>query len=255
LQEIACAAVLAIAGIVTTSTTHAQSALAGVVLDVHADRQAYVLGDPVELTMRMMNTSARAVPMPADASVASGHLEVWIARGNGSFQKYLGPGWGLRDLAGANKMLERGRPWTATATILFNHGVAVDHLSAAAAAAAADGRMPQTGFAFAAAGGYRMKVRMYSLDFDEYIESAPMMISMSEPQGVDREVWRALNQDPELAYFMHAQGPNGHPASAKTQAMVSTLEGLVAAFPSSRYAHRMSASLAAYTSLLQQMNR
>jgi hypothetical protein len=253
LQKTVCAIVVAAAVIAVTSPTmHAQSTLDGVTLDVRPDNQVNALGDPVPLTMHIVNTSPRVIAMPADVSVGSGHLEVWIARGDGPFQKYMGPGWGLRDLHGANKTLERGRPWTATATILFNHGVATDHLNPAAAAAALGDRMPKSGFAFAAAGTYQMKVRMYSIDFREYIESAPIGLSMREPEGIDGQVWRALNQDPELAYFMHAQGPNGHPASATSEALVATIERLVDAYPSSRYAEGMKKSVAVYSARMQQ---
>ena len=115
--------------------------------------------------------------------------------------------------------------------------------------------MPKSGYAFTVAGTYQMMVRMYSMDFGKYIESAPIGLSIREPEGIDGQVWRAPNQDPELAYFMHAQGPNGHPASARSQALVSTLEGLISAYPSSRYAEAMNKSMAAYNARLQPMNR
>jgi hypothetical protein len=227
------------------ATAEAQSrGPAAAALMVRADKPQYALGESVELSIEITNTSARDLAIPAEANVWTGYLEVLIAAADGSFLKYAGPGFGLRDSTAGSRILQRGQSANTTATVLFNHGVEVGHLSASARAAALQGRLPNTGFAFLAGGAYQMKARLYSLDFSEYIESQPIGIVVNEPQGTDRQVWNVLSRDPDFAYFLQAGGPKGHPSSQKSVALVSTLDALLDAYPTSRYAAAMKRALA-----------
>ena len=40
-----------------------------------------------------------------------------------------------------------------------------------------------------------------------------MGITVSEPTGVDRDVWEVLKADPEYGYFIQSGGPKGNPQS------------------------------------------
>lgn len=111
--------------------------LDGLTIGVRANKRIYTLGEPVQLTVRLTNTSPRAIVIPAEADVWVGRVEVFIASQNGEYAKYTGPGWGLRDLVAEEvRILQPGDSWTTQATILYNHGVRTDHLAPAARAMA-----------------------------------------------------------------------------------------------------------------------
>ena len=84
----------------------------GLRLALRADRVSYVLGEPVNLEIRVLNASPTPVLFPDGADVWVGHLEVLIAfeaviasadviaSEDLRYKEYTGPGWGLRDVAG-----------------------------------------------------------------------------------------------------------------------------------------------------------
>lgn len=238
--------------LVFVPAARAQSGSAdGVVVDVRADRQAYQLGDAVSLAVRVTNGSPRSIPIPAALDVWVGNVEVFIAAGDGPFVRYTGPGWGLRDeLRGGTRTLARGKSWTTEAAILYNHGVKTDHLSAAARREVQE-RLLDSGFAFQAAGVYRLKVQVHG--FADVLESEAVAIAVTEPTGGDRLVWNAMKSDADVAYFLHTGGPKGHPRAAKSQVLVATLQRLATVHPSSRYAAVIRQRLATFETTIERL--
>lgn len=229
------------------------TSLDGLTMLVRPDKRIYTLGEPVHLAVRLVNTSPRAIVIPAEADVWTGHVEVFIASQPGEYARCTGPGWGLRDLlAEEARILQPGDSWTTQATILYNHGVRTDHL-APAARAEMRGRLLNSGFAFRSPGVYYIKVAVYGFNFADALQSADVQVAMTEPQGVDRDVWNALNARPELAYFLHTGGPHGHPHSDESVALVETLERLAATDPSSRYAEAIRARIAAHEKAVEEL--
>ena len=229
------------------------ASLAGVAVDVRPDKKAYVLGEPVTLKIRIANQSSRAVAIPAAADVWVGHVEVFIAAPGRDYEQYTGPGWGVRDVInGGTRVLEAGQSWTTEAVMLYNHGVAIAHLSAAARADAA-GRILESGFAFRSPGLYRIKVLLHGSGFADAVGSDAVEITAREPHGNDRIVWTALNRSPEVAYFLHAGEHKGHPLASNSLATVELLQQLAAEHPSSRYADAIQGRLAAHERALERL--
>lgn len=224
----------------------------GIVIDVRADKRPYVLGDPLELDIEVMNRSAATIQMPGQIDVWVGNIEVFVTDASGEYKQYRGPGWGLRDVADAGtQTLRSGRAANTSATLLYNHGSRVDHLNAAAQAKLG-GRLAE-GFAFTRAGIYSVVVVYRGGDRMADVVSEPVQIVMTEPKGDDLQVWNRLRVDPETAYFLHTASAKGHPASDKALALVDTLEALVNLHPASHYADAIRTSLAKHRAETEQL--
>jgi len=254
-RELRRAALLAMLGLMVLSrAAGAQSApVEGVAIELRPDKRIYQLGEPVNLEVRIANRSSRAVAIPAAADVWVGHVEVFIASRSGDYAQYTGPGWGLHDvIGGGTRILEQGQEWTTPAVILYNHGLETRHLSPAARADLR-GRLLDSGFAFRSPGAYRIKARLHGSGFTDVTESDAVEIVVTQPQGIDRTVWNALNSSPHAAYFLHTGGPKAHPLAATSLTTVEMLEQLASAYPSSRYAEGIRNRLDAFERTIERL--
>ena len=229
------------------------SAPAGLSVEVRPVRQDYVLGEMVKLFIRVNNRSGRAVTLPEAPSVANGRLRVLVAAPGEGFKRYEGPGWGLQDVAGRTAVeLAPGQSLEAQATILYNHHQEIGHLAEPYAAKIARENLT-TDFGFAEPGTYRIQVVLAGDGPGEDITSTPAEIRVAAPAGSDLEVWNALAQDPELAYFIQAGIPKGDPRSTKSTRQAQTLLSLLQAHPESRQAVDIQSGIARYNSALQKL--
>ena len=100
---------------------------------------------------------------------------------------------------------------------------------------------------------YRVKARLQGGGFTGGAESDAVEIVVTQPQGVDRTVWNALNRSPQAAYFLHTGGPKAHPLAATSLATAEMLEQLASAYPSSRYAEAIRTRLAAFERTIERL--
>ena len=169
------------------------------------------------------------------------------------YKEYRGPGWGLRDVAESGSItLRPGQAHRTRATILYNHGVETEHLNARRAKEIRE-QFLGTGYALGTPGRYRIKARLYGHRFVNYIESAPIEITVSEPTGIDREVWEVLKTDPEYGYFIQSGGPKGHPTTPRNVQMMETLEKIANDQPLSRYTEGINQSLSKHRAVLEDL--
>ena len=227
---------------------------AGAALEVRTSRQAYVLGEPVDLEIGVRNGSNRPIAIPAGFAVLQGYVGVLIASGDGPFREYRGPGWGLDDARSSPVVLGPRQRVTTTASILFNHGMPSGHLNPRAAAQVAT-RYLDEGYALPAAGRYRIKAVLHDENGEDVVESQALEITVEEPTGEDREVWSTLRSDPELGYFMQAGGPRGRSSELRRQQLVTTLERLATYHPGSRYTEILRERLVRYQDLVDDLAR
>jgi hypothetical protein len=225
----------------------------GLRLVLTADSMSYVLGQPVNLDVSVVNTSQTPALIPDGADVWEGYVEVLIAFEDGGYKEYKGPGWGLRDVARSGSIaVGRGHAHTTQATILYNHGVETQHLNALRAREIEE-RFLETGYALATPGRYRIKARLYDRRFVSSIESPPIEITVGEPAGVDREVWEVLKTDPDYGYFIQSGGPRGHPRDPRNTKMAETLEKLANDRPQSRYTEAITRALGNHRAVIEDL--
>jgi hypothetical protein len=229
--------------------------LPGVTVEVRTDRQAYVLGETVEVEILARNGSSRPIAIPGGFDVWQGYVGVMVAFEDGPFREYRGPGWGLHDVALSSPLVMGPKQTVATsASILFNHGVPSGHLNAETAAAVSVGYLAD-GYALPVPGQYRIKAVLHGAAGDDAIESEPVEVAVEEPAGEDREVWNVLRSDPELGYFMQAGGPRSRSSELRRQHLVSVLERLMTHYPASRHAEILRERLSRHQDLVDDLTR
>lgn len=226
----------------------------GAVLEVRASRQAYVLGEPVDLEIVVRNASNRPIALPGGFDVQQGYVGVEVAFEDGPFREYRGPGWGLDDAVSSALVLRPRQSAATAASILFNHGMPSGHLNRDRAAEVA-ARFLNEGYALPVPGRYHIKAVLFDGAGNGLVESLPFEITVEEPTGEDREVWNELRSDPELGYFMQAGGPRGRSSELRKQQLVTRLERLVAYHPGSRYTELLRERLARYQDLVDALAR
>jgi hypothetical protein len=227
--------------------------LQGLAFDLQTDKASYLPGEPVELVIRVTNRSSATVLISPGFDVWVGHVEIRIAYENSEYKAYKGPGWGLRDIAATVPItLAAGRAFSTQATILYNRGVGSTQLNARARKAIAEDRLEE-GYALATPGRYQIKAVLYGHAFADKVESRPVVVAVSEPGGADKDVWSALEADPELGYFIQAAGPRGDPAAPRSTKLPETLEKIMSDYPSSRYADAIRRSVSEYRAVVEDL--
>jgi hypothetical protein len=224
-------------------------------LNVQPDKKSYFLGELVGLKFRVVNKSDAPVVLRGGADVWHGLLKVLIAYNDEQYREYLGPGWGLKDVAGmAETEITVGGVFETEATVLYNHRLETGHLSELYTKQAVQNRV-DTEYALIRPGIYRIKAVLYDSQFENKIESEPIQISVSEPRGDDLEVWNVIKADPEYGYFIQTGSPKSHPEAAKSKQLVQVLEKVVNSHPQSRYAETIRPSLSKYNSTLEVLRK
>lgn len=224
-------------------------------LNVQSDKQSYVPGELVGLRFRVVNRSDAPVILRGGGDVWDGLLKVLIAYNDGPYREYVGPRWGIKDVAVlVETEIPPGKFFETEATVLYNHRLETSHLSELYKNEPTNNRL-NTEYALNKSGIYRIKAVLYDSQLENKIESEPIQITVSEPRGFELEVWNLLKGDPEYGYFIQTGSPKGHPEAAKTRQLVTGLEKIVKSYPQSRYAENIRPSLSKYNSTLEVLKK
>lgn len=248
-------ALLAVALISSTAETVLGAPLEdgsdGLALTLQSSKPSYVLGELVNLKVKVTNQTSQAVPLAGTTDVWTGAVKVFIASGEGDFKEYLGPGWGLKCVVSTAQVeISPGGNFETAATVLYNHRMETGHLSKMYASQISRKHLG-TDYAFAGPGAYRLKAVLQTEGGT--LESGVLEIDIREPQGVDRSIWEVLREDPGLGYFVQSGGPMGPPETPRSQQLEATLERLIGSFPEGRQVEGIRAGLAKYRALLEEL--
>lgn len=226
------------------------------ILEVQADKQRYVLGEPVALKFSVINSSNYVVVLPDRPDVWRGAIGVFIAYQDDNYKGYLGPRWGLTDTRGENSLpLASGQSYETSASILHNHRVETSHLSEMYAKEIREKHI-DTEIAFPKQGVYRIKA-ILRLDSKSEIESKPVTIEVAEPYTADDvEVWNVLKSDPEYAYFIQTGGFRASSGTdPRSKQKVETLERLLSLYPASTYNQAIRDALSKQRAAIQNLRK
>lgn len=240
----------------STSTSRAEEApLADfdfLFIEVQSDQSSYILGETVELKVKVINVLDRPICLHSRVSVLNGFVEVAIAYEEENFKEYRGPGWGFAH-EGCLESIElapNGESFETSASILYNRAFKTAHLSKLRAKWIAD-RYITTNYALTRPGRYFIKTILYDAEYQSTIESRPVEIVVKQPEGDDQVVWDILRGNPQCGYFIQTGGPRGRRKDPKTEAMVEMLEDLVVRYPSSRHAKGIRPALLRHYSAIE----
>ncbi|HEV2851348.1 MAG TPA: hypothetical protein VHC97_00940 [Thermoanaerobaculia bacterium] len=198
-------------------------------IEAYASKKDYVLGNVVRLTIRVTNVSGQTVETPEIPSMQNGLVRLFVADKE-AFREYKWPGV-RSDGDSAGFQVSPGQVLETEATIMYL----------------------DTDYAFAKAGTYRIKAVVVA--GEAVLESQPVTIRVNEPMGADLEVWKVLQANPELGYFVQFGAPRTYLRTAESATLVKTLNDLIVAYPDSRQADDILLSLARYRDVLEALNR
>ena len=207
----------------------------GLTLEVQPDQSSYLPGEMIALRFRVMNTSSTSISVGSESTVWDGNLKVFIAYEDGPFKEYFGPGWGTKDrVAGQPVSLAQGQTFETEATILWNHKVETSHLNPAYAKDISEKRL-NTDYALTKSGTYSIKAVLNNIQTGNKVESAPVVITVEEPQGEDLEVWKKIKEDANYGLLIQTGGLAEQPKGPKTTRIAVELEEILSRHPNSRY--------------------
>ena len=201
-------------------------------ISITSSMDSYILGEPVNLTAKVTNVSDKDVSINKVLTLESGHLQTLIAKEDDQeFRRYLGPGWGV-DERNIQYNLNPQQSISDSDSILWNLAPRTSHLNKDAAKKAMKRRLP-TSYAFSERGVYRIKVRLVSNGYS--YESNELTVVIEEPQGDDREIWKTMQKNPELGFFIQVGYPKSYKKEDKSK-LNKDLENLLSKFPNGQVA-------------------
>jgi hypothetical protein len=223
-------------------------------LQVRSEKSSYIPGEPISLKFTVLNNGDAPVVLQGGADVWRGQLKVFIAQPGEGFKEYLGPQWGIKDVAGGAVTIAPRGLYETEATILYNHRAETSHLSELYAAQAVSERVGSE-YAVARPGRYRVKAVLHVAESNAPIESAPVRVIVEEPKGDDLRVWNEIKDDAAYGYFIQTGDIKAHPDSPKAKRVVEKLEHLVTSYPDSKYSAYIRPGLTKFKSMVADLKK
>lgn len=223
------------------------------VLSVQADKDNYLPGEAVRLTVSLANQgdAVRKVNRP---DPASGGLNLYLAFGEQPFQRYIAPDFNSRGALGLSVALEAGQTLTAQTVMLCHRLRPTAHLREMYARPLRDAELNDH-FALNRGGQYRLKAVYFDRVSQTSIESAPLEINVREPLGFDWQFWESVKGDAAAAWFLHT-GNSKQPADTlEAEQFVGKMELLLSSYRESTYAERLQTGLAKHTAQRESLRR
>jgi hypothetical protein len=222
----------------------------GLSVVAYSDKQDYVLGEMVKLTVRIANRSDQRVELPEVPNIQNGSIRLFVAD-HGAFREYESPGV-RNDGDDAGLQVAPGGAVETEATIMYLNRRETKHLSEQYAHNIRE-KYLDTDYAFMKAGTYRFKVVVFAGEAE--LESRPVTIRIHKPKGADLQVWRVLQANPDLGYFVQLGTPKAYLSTVEGAALAKTLSDLTVAYPDSRQIGDIRLSLNKYREVLKALNR
>lgn len=221
-------------------------------ISIETQKKEYVLGDVIDLVFLINNGTSQ--PLFVNKSgVADGSLKLYISQDGESYRQYVGPNWGIVEKIGAAKTkIDAGNSLEIETSVLFNHHIPTEHLSELYARKYRKDRVDSQ-FAMVNAGRFWLKAVFR--DSIIFLESEPLAIDISEPDGLDAFVWEKIKTDGAFAYFLQIGSIKYHPDSIEAQRFVESLQQISIKFPNSRYTEKLNEKLIKYNERMENLRR
>ncbi len=238
-----------IVGITTTASSKFLNSSKNVRLILSSTKDNYRLGEIPNFDITLRNEGNEKVSFINTFNVYSGNIQVYISKGNKErFIKYVNRSWGTDDTFYGNLTLNQNESKNQTIVLLWNDKPNIaDTLAPEVIKRATEGKI-NTAYVFPDTGTYFVKVT-YAIHFvDEIkptvIESEPIEITITEPEGEDLEVWNKIKDDGDFAYFLQ-EGEIRIPLykSEEREKFLKKVEQIVNQYPNNFYARSLRQSL------------
>lgn len=221
-------------------------------LSVRSDKDTYIRGEIVKLTIHLENRSVSRVRIITGPPGKNYGALFYVSRDGTNYGRYDNPFW--TQGGSRSPLLEPNGSFEDTSDIMWNFKPETAHLSPMWAENTRRGRI-LTDYVFPMAGTYRVKAVFWHIvgsDGRGHPESAPIEITVVEPQGEDLIVWRLIENRPDLAYFIQnawfietAEGP------AARERPWRELRGIADQYPNSVIARQIGQKLQEFRTKLR----
>jgi hypothetical protein len=204
----------------------------------------YALGEPIDLQFTVKNISNKNIDLKG-FDLKSQYLNLLISS-NGN--EYLAYGYSGVVKKTNGITLKSGESVNSASLVLCNRKPEVVGLSKGASDSIKKGKI-LTDYVFFEIGEYYLKtvLSIPNEDGNLKIESKPIKITITEPEGKDLEVWNKIKENGNFAYFIQEGDmliPSYKPEErAKFQ---SEIEQILTDYPNSLYTISLSQSLAKF---------
>jgi hypothetical protein len=205
---------------------------------VISSKNTYFLGEVVSLECLVKNTGIKNVKIAGELGLEDGTFSIWVSKDAKTFEKYNNTTWGKVDRHVNRIELKPDETVSNQATVLWN--------SKPKTSDPAFEKKITTDYAFPVAGDYYVKLRyvIYPETTPVWIESVPIKISITKPEGDELEVWNKIKDNGYFAYFIQ-EGDMLIPSykSEERLKFQTEIEQILTDYPNSFYATSLSQSL------------
>lgn len=206
---------------------------------VSPSKSDYIQGEVVTFDIEIANNGKSDVFLRG-WDVRSGFVRIFVSREDQNFREYTHPAW-IRGRKGG-KYLKPGENAKSQGAIHWNFSPNRRFVSPGSF----EKEYIMTDLAFPEPGIYLIKaVLIIPGETQTKIESVPVQIVINEPVGEDVRVWKKIEENSELAYFIQDGSPRS-PKEEEREKLVKEVEQIVASNPNSFLASQMRVSLEKY---------
>lgn len=201
-------------------------------LDLFAEpeKAEVTLGEPLVVKLRLTNLTESDIEARPELDPAYGMLQLYVSRNGGDFKRYLGPGWGTKDMpGGALGTIKPGADTYGEVSLLYHTAV--------------PGRsdLLESNVPLGEAGSYVIRVELYEETFARKIVAPAFAVQVGFPQEeAGQAVWEAMKADKDFAYFMQTGD------ARQSGTVVQKAERLVEHYKGGSYEKHLSLALGRY---------
>ena len=170
--------------------------------EVKTAKNVYSVGEIVPVTVFISNKSSETLFLPGNLIE---HLKIQISEDGSEYKTYEGVGAGIRiDGLLPEMKVHPGKSLIMPSSIFWNAKPEVSHLNANAARQVTKGKI-LSDYVFSKPGTYFVKASLNIPGENELkIDSAPVQITITAPEGEDLAVWNKIRERGDIGYFLQA---------------------------------------------------
>jgi len=206
---------------------------AGVVIKFRPSKNVYKLGEPISFSFELKNNSKNEISILDSFGVGTGLVGLKVSKDGEMYHGANDPNWGTVDILAKTK-LAPGKTLESSSSVLWDlekQGVSK--------------------FMFKNRGEYSFKAT-YTLWVEGekvpvHIESKPVRITLTEPQGINLSAWEKIKDNGDFAYFLQKNEiliPVYQ--TEKREKFLREIDDIIISYPDSFYSQELRKSLSKF---------
>lgn len=205
-------------------------------LSVINNSRSYILGEIVDLEIRLTNTLEDVVWINSLLPTSFGNFDIYISNDNVRYRRNMQPLWGVKDYVIVHPTtLDAHKSESIKISVLYN-SIGDDHINEVENRVTTSNLFPMPGIYY-----IKAILKDYTRERRETLESAPIQINILQPKGDDLQIWNTIKDNPQFAFFL--QESVIHEDLETEKYMIQTLEDLTQTYPKGKLASQIRRAL------------